>query len=315
MACYSPIKGFRPLSREDGGRLVFDRAKALNPDNPTVIPCNNCIGCRIDRSREWAVRCTHEAQMWGDNSYLTLTYDDEHYPEDGSVQVRTFQLFMKRLRKSLRGKKIRFFACGEYGDQSGRAHYHSLIFNHQFTDLQIYKTNKQGDKIYTSTTLDQIWGLGQCFIGSVTYQSAAYVARYIMKKINGDLAATHYLKNHPVTGVLVKLEPEFRLGSNRPGLGETWFRKFQSDCFPSDFIVVDGKEHPVPKYYQKLLAAQSGPISDQWSLKEHGSQPEEKIKRKRRRKALPQKWNNTRERLAVRKEVKLRKLQQLKREL
>lgn len=149
MTCYSPMKAFRPLSKEDGGRLVFNTKKALNPHNPVTIPCGHCIGCRIDRSRDWAIRCSHEAQLHEQSAFITLTYDDDHLPADFSVHVKTWQLFMYRLRDSL-PQKIRFFACGEYGDTTQRPHYHALIFNHSFPDKTHFKKTSQGHPISLS---------------------------------------------------------------------------------------------------------------------------------------------------------------------
>lgn len=300
MTCYHPLKAYRPLSNLDGGRLVFNSKKALNPDNPVVIPCNVCIGCRIDRSRDWALRCTHEAQMHlGNNAFITLTYSDDHLPEDYSVSVRTWQLFMYRLRKSLGSNKIRFFACGEYGDQTLRPHYHALIFNHCFPDKQLFKKTPQGHNIYTSKSLEKIWPYGLPTVGDVTYQSAAYTARYIMKKISGDNAPEHYTRIHPLTQKIVTVQPEFCVQSRRPGLGDSWFQKFKGDAFPSDFLIVDGKKHPVPKFYAKKLT-------------EEELTP---IKRRRKKDSLPRKSDNTRERLAVRETVKLSAINQLKRKL
>lgn len=245
------------------------------------------------------MRCIHEAQMHPENSFITLTYSDDHLPEDYSIQLRTFQLFMKRLRETLGSKKIRFYGCGEYGEETLRPHYHAIIFGHDFPDKKHYSTNDNGDRVYTSETLDKIWGFGECKTGDVTYQSAGYVARYCMKKITGDQAASHYLRIHPKTQLLTSVEPEFAVQSRRDGLGTSWFNKFKNDCFPSDFLVVDGKHHRVPAFYLKKLAE------------------EELTRTKRRRKAnsLPRKADNTKTRLAVREEIKKSRINRLKRTL
>jgi len=299
VTCYSPIKAYTPLSKLDGGKLVFNSRYALNSDHPISIPCGYCVGCRIARSRDWAVRCMHESQMHQQNSFITLTYDDDHLPDDYSVNVRTWQLFMYRLRKSLGSQKIRFFACGEYGEKTLRPHYHALIFGHQFPDLKFYKRAKSKHAIYTSESLSKIWTYGQSWVGTVSYQSSAYVARYIMKKITGDRSTEHYTRIHPLTLKAVTVEPEFCVQSRRPGIGSTWFDKYKSDAFPSDFIIVDGKKHPVPSYYAKKLEEA-----------EH-----EKIKRQRKKNSLPRRADNTPARLKVREEVKRSQINQLKREL
>jgi hypothetical protein len=293
------MTGFSPLSRENGGKLVFNTKHALNPHHPIKLPCGVCIGCRADRAGDWAMRCMHEAQMHPQNCFITLTYDDEHLPEDYSVHVRVLQLFMKKLRKKYQPKKIRFYSCGEYGPENLRPHYHSILFNHDFNDKIFYKKTPQSNNLYTSKSLEQIWGFGFCTTGDVTYQSAGYVAQYVMKKITGERALTHYLRSHPVTNSVVKVEPEFSLQSRRPGLASTWFDKYKNDCFPSDFLVIDGKQRRVPQFYSLKL------------------QEEEltKIKRKRKSDALPRRANSTPERLRVRETVKKLKLTQLKRTL
>lgn len=309
------MKAFRPLSDLDGGRLVFNSKKALNPHHPVTVPCGNCIGCRIDRSREWAIRCSHEASMSSTSCFLTLTYSDEYLPHDYSVHVRTWQLFMKRLRKSLRSNKIRFFACGEYGDETLRPHYHALIFNYSPTDKIFYKKTNSDDNLYTSPSLSKIWSYGQVYIGDVTYKSSAYVARYIMKKINGDNAVNHYTRFHP-KGHIVTVEPEFCVQSRRPGIGYSWFQKYKTDAFPSDFLVVDGRPHPVPKFYLKLLKQEEA-VADETKpyFKALNAVPSAKVVRARIINSLSRATDNTRERLAVREEVKKQKLKTLKRSL
>lgn len=305
MTCYSPYKAFRGVAKHPSGKpvLTFNPIKAINSTNPLTLPCGKCIGCRIDRSRDWAIRCHHEAQMTQfttGNSFLTLTYDDDNLPEDYSVQKTVAQTFMKSLRHQLYPHKIRFLTCGEYGELTLRPHYHSLIFGYDFrSDRKFYKENANGDRLYTSELLSKCWTFGQALLGDVSYQSAAYVARYVMKKINGDEAARHYLRTHPKTGLTVQVQPEFMLPSMRPGIGSSWFEKYKSDVFPSDFLVVDGKQHPVPRYYLKKL--------EEEEIK--------KIKRQRKRASLPHKQNSTPERLAVREVVKTSQILKLKRTL
>ena len=117
MPCYYPLQGWRSKELTKNGKraIVFDRKKGY-VDQPLEVPCGQCIGCRLDRSRDWALRCIHEAQLHEDNSYITLTYDDDNLPANASLDKSDFQKFMKRLRKSLGDKKVRFFHCGEYGE-------------------------------------------------------------------------------------------------------------------------------------------------------------------------------------------------------
>lgn len=245
-----------------------------------------------------AARCYHESQCWPRNSFITLTYADEHLPSDYSLSKREFQLFMKKLRDKL-PHKIRFFACGEYGPENLRPHYHSLLFNHDFSDKVFWKTSANGDRLYTSATLEKIWGKGFTTIGDVTFKSAGYCAEYVMKKINGERAASHYLRTHPVIGSVHQVEPEFCLSSRRPGIGATWYEKFKSDCFPTDFIVVDGRERAVPRYYTRKLEEEALT----------------KVQRRRKAKAILRKADNTKERLKVREQVKLARRSRLVRTL
>lgn len=307
MTCYYPIDAWAPLSKADGGRLVFQRAKALNPDHVIKVPCGGCIGCRVSKVEDWSTRCAHEAQMHDRNSFLTLTYDDDHYPEHGSVNLRTFQLFIKRLRKDV-GTKLRFFGCGEYGSETKRAHYHALIFGYDFhADRKLFKTTQHGP-LYASAQLSRIWPYGSALIGSVTPSSAGYVAGYVRKKIGGDLAATHYLHTHPVSGLVVKVEPEFGTQSKKPGLGSTWFDKFKTDAFPSDFIVIDGKQRKVPLYYFRKL--QKGEYLTPNQTPEQ--QQQKTIRNARALNGAKGKANATPERLRVREFVKADRLSRLK---
>lgn len=246
------------------------------------------------------MRCVHEAQMHEANCFITLTYANEHLPEDYSVNVRTWQLFMKRLRKSLGCKKIRSFACGEYGEENLRPHYHAIIFNHDFADKVLFKTDRTGNRLYTSQNLSTIWPYGHATLGDVTFKSAAYVARYIMKKKIGKSPDTlHYTRSHPVTGKIVQVQPEFVTQSRRPGLGTSWLGKFKSDAFPSDFLIVDGRRMKPPRFYLDRLP----------------DEEVEKIKRHRKREGLSKKEDHTKERLHVRELVLKAKLNQLKRNL
>jgi len=246
------------------------------------------------------MRCTHEAQMHSENSFITLTYADEHLPPDNGVHVRTWQLFMKRLRK-FSTKKVRFFASGEYTEAPNfRPHYHALIFGYQFHDL-VFLTKKRGNNYYTSKSLLKLWPYGFHIIGTVDYQSAAYVARYVMKKMNGDgeVATAFYTRPHPLTGKVYQVRKEFCVQSRRPGIGSTWFTRYKADAFPSDFLVIDGMKHSVPPYYTKKL------MEDE----------QDDIKRKRKREAFSRKSDNTPDRLSVREQVKTSQLTQLKRDL
>jgi hypothetical protein len=244
MACTSPVRLYR--SKKGPGTNGKWPLKGLSQGDPSkleLVPCGRCIHCRLERSRQWAIRCVHESQMHKDNSFITLTYRDEELVTGGfvrpSLYPRHLQLFMKRLRKEY-GNGIRFFACGEYGERFNRPHYHACIFGLDFEDKAFYNS-KGGNNMYTSNSLDRIWSHGSCIIGDVTFESAAYVARYIMGKHLG--ATADYYEQHGI-------EPEFVRMSRRPGIGTPWLEKYGKDVFPNDMVVVRGgiKCKP-PRFY------------------------------------------------------------------
>lgn len=224
-----------------------------------MVACGQCIGCRIERSRQWAVRLVHQGQLSPLSAFLTLTYADEHLPPHGSLVKKHFSDFMKRLRQRIcrqhhdRNWRISFFHVGEYGELDERPHYHALIFNYDFPDKVEVKKNTSGDPLYRSAMLDEVWGFGHAWIGALTFQSAAYVARYCVKKISGPEASGYYSRVDPVTGEVVQVVPEYATMSLRPAIAEPWFRKFRDDVFPRDYAVMRGKKMRVPRYYDQLL--------------------------------------------------------------
>ena len=236
-----------------------------------TVACGQCLGCRMARSKEWAIRIMHEAKMHPENCFLTLTYENAPH----SLNLKHFQNFMKRLRKYYAPKKIRLFHCGEYGsiyktpgdptsdkiqhhanperDALGRAHYHAILFNHDFDDKQQYKQNRHEQTLYTSPTLERLWGHGFATIGNVTQESAAYTARYLNKKITGASSATHYTKIDQ-NGEIHEVKPEYvtmSRGNNYPpehpektyGIGHTWLSKYGEDIYSYDECVIHGKKH------------------------------------------------------------------------
>ena len=185
------------------------------------------------------------------NSFITLTYNEDHLPIDNSVDVRHWQLFAKRLRKHY--GKFRFLHCGEYGDQNKRPHYHACLFGIDFSDARIVLKQDKDNILWTSPTLEKIWGMGYCTVGPLNYDTAAYVARYTLKKMGGEAAKTQYERVDEQTGEVTEVRPEYATMSRRKGLGQTWFEKYASDVYPDDFVVVKGKKFRPPKYYDELL--------------------------------------------------------------
>jgi hypothetical protein len=298
VACFHPLKAFRTAC----GEIIFNPHRRDTVADLT-LPCGQCVGCRLERSRQWAIRCVHEASLHKDNCFITLTYAPEHLPFDNSLHYRDFQLFMKRLRKRFPDSKIRFYMCGEYGENFGRPHFHACLFGWNFPDRKLFFTSKHGDKVYRSDTLEELWPFGLCSIGEVTFKSAAYVARYIMKKVTGKAAYAHY-HEIDIDGVSRETPrtPEFTKMSLKPGIGAGWFDKYKDDVYPHDYVIVNGKKVKPPRYYDKKYA-ESDPF-DYDELEFHRfSRAREKL------------HDNTPERLAVRKEVLEAKLSKLKRNL
>lgn len=187
------------------------------------------------------------------SSFITLTFDDEHLPVTGSVDVCDMQKFMKRLRK--RVGPVRSFYCGEYGEALDRPHYHACIFGFDFFD-RVFHSERDGVKLYTSGILSELWPFGFSTVGNVTFESAAYVARYVVKKVNGELADDHYWRLDERTGEMHQVEPEFAHMSRRPGIARGWFDKFGDEVFPSDEVISRGHPCRPPRYYDSLLHVQ-----------------------------------------------------------
>lgn len=319
MACYSPLRGWRSRSVSASGKrpLVFNQKDGFS-DMPVDVPCGVCMGCRIDHSRQWALRCVHESKLHHTSSFLTLTYSPEHLPENGVLVKKDLQDFVKRLRQHLVRKywephfkygpvnypvsypNIRYFASGEYGEENERPHYHFLLFGYNFaSDRKKHSKNKRGDQYYESEVLNGLWPLGRAVIGDFNYSTAAYTARYVVKKYRGKSPELHYSRTNLATGEQYLLTPEFSIMSLKPAIGRDWYDRYQTDFFPSDKAVHDGKIHPIPKYYVKRLEV-SNPMLHK------------KVKDKRR-KSLQDHPDLTPDRLRVREIVKLSQISMLRR--
>ncbi len=176
MTCYSPIAGYQRRTPGKTGGFGITFKKSESNGQKIDIACGQCIGCRLDKSREWAIRCVHEAQMNEDNCFITLTYNEKNLPHDGSLDKTHFQKFMKKLRKTT-DNKIRYYHCGEYGENLQRPHYHACLFGHDFADKEFFQ-NSNGNDLYISKQLDKTWNKGFATIGNMTFETAAYTARY-----------------------------------------------------------------------------------------------------------------------------------------
>lgn len=312
MPCYKPLTGWRSKIPNDSGKYPVLFTEPKDRDSLSLeLPCGKCIGCRLEYSRQWALRIMHEASMHDQNTFITLTYDPEQLPEDQSLDKREWQLFLKKLRFELQPKKIRFFMCGEYGqDQEllklginsiGRPHYHAVIFGHDFLDKEAVHTNHQNDVVYTSPLLEKIWGKGFVTVGDVTFESAAYVARYVVKKVTGEQAIEHYQYLDHETGETFLRQPEFCLQSRRPGIAKNWYDKYKKDL-NKGFITERGIKMQPPKYYDNLMEK-----DDPFHLDD--------LKQSRAILMLNNAHDNSDERLSVKEKIKTKKLKTLKRNL
>ena len=302
MAFYHPMQGYRSAEVTKNGKrkIVFSPQKGYI-DLPVKVACGQCIGCRLERSRQWAIRCMHEAQMHEENSFVTLTYSDEHLPEGGKLVLDHFQRFFKRLRKRV-GVPVRYYHCGEYGETFGRPHYHACIFGYGFPDRVLWSYSN-GQPLYSSQELSDLWPYGHVLIGEVTFDSAAYVARYIMKKISEghDIDSSMKWAQKYVdwsTGQI--LNPEYTTMSRRDGIGKNWLEKYLPDVYPHDYVVINGVKCKPPKYYDNVLQ-----VSRPYEFDD--------IKENRLTRINEHADNNTPDRLAVRESITKARLKMLPR--
>lgn len=250
-----------------------------------MIRCGKCLGCRMDKSKEWANRCIMELQDHKDSYFLTLTYDKDHvpescfpHPETGDYQPslslckKDLQAFIKRLRKRVEPDRIRYFACGEYGDRFKRPHYHAIVFGLRLNDLVPYGANELGQMTYTSNFLQSVWAkrlapkrhgsvtplsadpsyfcetFGRVVVAPCTWETCAYVARYTVKKMYGQDA-----KDYDKFGI----EPPFLLMSTHPGIGDNYFQAHKDEILEFSKISIPtvngGKTFRSPYRFEKLL--------------------------------------------------------------
>ncbi len=265
MPCYSPLEGYKDIIT---GGLTF---KKIGTAQTLTVACGQCLGCRIDKRIMWAIRIVHESHMHLDdqgNTWLTLTYRDPiectpkqlalgHYiPKNYSLRPDDVRKFFKNLRRK-NSHKIRYFYCGEYGEENQRPHYHVCLFNHTFRDQQLF-TDNEGHNTYTSPTLERFWPYGFATCAELNYQTAAYTAGYIFSKVTGTRADDHYLRCDE-DGEAYWLLPEYILmstGRKKPsGIGAAFYEKYKDDIFPDDTSPVPGHGtvQLVPRYYKNIL--------------------------------------------------------------
>lgn len=238
------------------------------------VPCKECAGCQEAYSKEWATRCMLEAARYEHNYFITLTYDEYHIPKnDELLNKKTGEVFendnweqghlcpdhITKFNKDVREywrthyehTGIKFYASGEYGGLTRRPHYHMIMFNLpiKLEDLKIYKV-KNGHILWNCDILTKIWDKGFVGLAEVNWDTCAYTARYVMKKLKGKIEDEKYYENGMV--------PEFVRMSRRPGIGIDYFKEHMQEMYKNDEIILAGhaeKIQPVkpPKYYDRMF--------------------------------------------------------------
>lgn len=221
-------------------RIRKNLSPSLYPDG-LMVPCGKCLQCRVAKRKEWKLRMVHEMSQWDDSAFITLTYANEHLPVNGSLVKQDLQKYFKRLRKDIHPRKIKYFACGEYGDINQRPHYHAIIF---------------GLAPKHSLTLKSNWHFGSTDVGTVTPESIQYVAQYIDKKFTGPLADEVYTQ----TG----RKPVFKICSL--GLGEKFAIKNKQQLVDNQRITLNGVEQSFPRYYIKKLGLEKSDFRKEKAL-------------------------------------------------
>ncbi|WNK14841.1 MAG: replication initiator protein [Microvirus sp.] len=293
MPCYHPI----PAYLTPHG-VVFTARKGDDVLNKIHLPCGVCIGCRLKRASDWELRIMHEAQQYEENSFVTLTYKRDALPPNASLCHDDYQRFMKRLRKRT-GTPVRFYMCGEYGPTTERPHYHACLFNVAFADQKPAGKSESGELFYESETLNKIWGHGKTTVQPLNNKTASYCARYIMTK---KLGKENNYDKITEEGEIQERRAEYAAMSLKPGIGHEWIKKYRKDVYTHDYVITKGEQRRPPKYYDKIQ-------------EKHHPERMEEIKEKRLKDAKKGHEDQTDERLAVRKQVTLARIQTLKRNL
>lgn len=251
---------------------------ARKPPEYLTVPCGQCIGCRLERSRQWAIRCVHEGQMHVDNCFITLTYSDDNLPPGGTLVKADYQKFMKRLRKKV--GTMRFFHCGEYGETTFRPHYHAILFGWRPNDPELFARDGEINT-FVSPTLTDTWGLGHATFGELTFESAAYVARYVTKKITGEAAEEYYRVIDAETGAVFDRLPEYSTQSRRPGIGKPWLERYGSDSLSKDEVILRERAMRPPRFYDNWFEhtdpetfGRNQEIRIEKRIARHGEKPE-----------------------------------------
>lgn len=247
----------------------------LKKGTAKIVPCGQCLECRLNYAKNWAARCEVESYYHENNHFITLTYDDEHVPVINKITGEIYrglknpvdyynynkhyevlnlfkkdvQDFLKRLRDwAMRydlyddaKEGLRYFYCGEYGTDKHRPHYHLIVYGLKIPDLK-YKYSKKGYMHFVSEMLETIWGNGLVDIGGVDYKSCQYVARYIVKKQKGKTGKEWYHEQG--------LNKEFMNMSLKPAIGLKYYEEHREEIYNIDMIYLkEGRKQKPPKLY------------------------------------------------------------------
>jgi len=245
MPCAAPIRAYKAST----GRLVFfkstDWQYSVEPYTGLQVPCGTCICCREEQARQAAVRIAHEATCHERNSFVTLTYNDHSIPLHGSLEYKDLTNFLKRARRTF--GPLRYYAVGEYGDQSLRPHYHLCIFGHDFTDNRII-TRTTPHLLWTQKALTRCWGQGRVEVGALTFETARYTASYVTKKLRSK---QRYVRIDETTGELVAVEqPRAFMSDN---LGKNWWIEYGHQLEHNDYVIINSQKQKPPKAYDRWL--------------------------------------------------------------
>lgn len=285
MACTCPSYIYPPAPGAKDRRWVSSSKQSYAGAVPVKRPCKRCIGCMKDYASEWGVRCVDEARFHQVSVVVTLTYADEHFPDDGSVSKAALQGFFQRVRDC--SGPFRYIACGEYGSAKGRPHYHAVLFGMNFANPKYWRKSPAGVHYYRSDELERLWPFGHCEFSFFSAKAGFYVAGYLTKAVSAAEAESFYTRADPVTGEVQRVAREFLLCSRRPGIGFKAVEAWGENMRASDSVVVDGVERKLPIYYSRKL----GEADADWLAR---------VKADRRATAELQASNNTDRRLMTR---------------
>lgn len=256
--------------------------RSLQESDKEFVPfgfgCRKCLPCRLQQAREKSIRCWHESKLHEHNIFLTLTYSDQHLASPRLI-YSDWQTFIKALRHHIYEKElekifpeiathmerrqaakalspdarkillkriaIRTIQTGEYGEHNKRPHWHAIIFNYAPGDSKYHRTTERGDTLYSSSTLDQLWGNNDpencpTLFGAVTIESAGYVARYAAKKLVHGRDQDH--DYHPLHKT-----------SSKRAIGRGWIEKNWRHVFATGFINLPTGIAAIPRYYTDWL--------------------------------------------------------------